>query len=233
MATPVFLRSVTSAPLREDQMIINDVRCFGDWELIKEFKNNVAVFGNSGSRVSIMNVNRTPSETTLGVDLIYCNEMFSSYILVQYKRLTGSGREKKCRLDGDEHFSKELNRMTEAERLLEMKQNQDKNFHILGYRISQEAFYFKFCQDMQEIETKGLCAGMYLPKSYILRLIDLGWKSVSRESVDRHLNNTQFIENVKSGFFGSSGLTSQNISKLISEVLGSGKSIILASHFKA
>jgi hypothetical protein len=51
----------------------------------------------------------------------------------------------------------------------------------------------------------------------------------SYDTVDRYLNNTLFIELIKSGLIGSKIVNADSISKIIKETLESGKSLILAS----
>lgn len=225
--TPDFLKGITSTKLREDQMIINDFKYFKDWEIINEFNNNVHVFSDGINKVSVMNANRTPIETTIGVDLFYYNHIFKNYIFVQYKRLTKSGNQYNYNIKSDSSFIKEIERMSTFESY--HINDDDYKTDIIDYRISDEMFYFKFCRDEQDILTKDLSKGMYLPKSYIEFYINnTKNKSISYEMVDRYLNNTMFIDMVKTGFFGSKFRDSQGISNLLNSIIASGKSLIIA-----
>lgn len=225
--TPDFLKGITSTKLREDQMIINDFKYFKDWEIINEFNNNVHVFSDGINKVSVMNANRTPIETTIGVDLFYYNHIFKNYIFVQYKRLTKSGNQYNYNIKSDSSFIKEIERMSTFESY--HINDDDYKTDIIDYRISDEMFYFKFCRDEQDILTKDLSKGMYLPKSYIESYINnTKNKSISYEMVDRYLNNTMFIDMVKTGFFGSKFRDSQGISNLLNSIIASGKSLIIA-----
>ncbi len=225
--TPDFLRNVSHASLREDQMIINDFRFFGDWEIIDEFKNNVSVFSDGINRVSIMNVNRTPIETTLGVDLFYYNHTYHNYIFVQYKRLTKNGKTYNFNIKSDSNFLKDMERMSNVEDALVSKSGSLKSLE--DYRVSKEMFYFKFCRDDQEILSKDLAKGMYLPKSFMNEYINtFEKKTVSYENINRYFNNTMFIDLVKTGLFGSQIEESNEISNLINDIISTGKSVIIA-----
>jgi len=225
--TPDFLKNIKNVSLREDQMIINDFKFFDNWELVNEFKNNVAVFSDGINRVSIMNANRTPIETTLGVDLFYFNHIYKNYIFVQYKRLIKTESNYKFNIKSDSNFLKDLERMSILEKELE---NNSKSLQFLeDYRLSKEMFYFKFCKENQDILTKDLSTGMYLPKSFINEFVNtFNQKTVSYENIDRYFNNTMFIEMVKSGLFGSKFNDSTKISKLINEIIATGKSVMIA-----
>mgnify|MGYP007112209791 CR=1 FL=1 len=223
--TPDFLKRTSNLSLREDTMIINDFRIFGDWGIIKEFKNNTAVFSNGINRISIMNVNRTPIETTMGVDLFYYNFQYKNYIFVQYKRMINTGDNYSYNIKSDSLFEKDISRMESIEAKLSKELS---NSNISDYRLNNELFYFKFCKDNQEVFTKDLCMGMYLPKSYINYLVKNNLKRFSYETVDRYFNNTMFIEMVKSGLFGSNINESVILTEMIQQTLESGKSLILA-----
>ena len=230
--TPDFLEGADNVSMREDQMIINDFTCFGDWSIIDEYKNNVAVFSDGSNRISIMNVNRTPLEETLGVDLFYHNQLSQNYIFVQYKRMVkydnGSYR---YYTKSDSNFKKDLDRMADIEKSLGVPASTIRE--ILDYRLSSEMFYFKFCKENQEILSKDMSAGMYLPKSFVDQFVNsLGQSNVSYNTVGRYFNNTMFIEMVKTGMFGSRISQSEKLSGLIKDIITSGRSAILAIQSK-
>ncbi len=87
-----FVQGLTKQIFREDALIQHDASVFGKWEQIRNDIIGGAEFrGPRGERLTIINANRTPIEATLGVDLIYFNHRFESYILVQYKMLRKEG----------------------------------------------------------------------------------------------------------------------------------------------
>jgi hypothetical protein len=81
-ASAPFLAGIQSFSLLEDRMIENDAKVFGDWDLITANAVGVAEFVRDGDRLWTINVNRTPVERSLGVDLIYNAHAFDAYVLV-------------------------------------------------------------------------------------------------------------------------------------------------------
>jgi len=104
----------------------------------------------------------------------------------------------------------------------------------LDYRINDQVFYFKFCKARQEVYTKGLCSGFYMPKDYFLLASELQRASgntniISYETITRYLTNTVFIELIKSGLIGTKIGDAKLISNIIEESLSNKKSLILAT----
>jgi hypothetical protein len=225
--TPYFLKHLGALNLREDQLIINDFTCFGDLKVIKEYKNTICTLSNGRNTVSIIYANRTPLENNIGVDLIYYGHNYQTFIFVQYKRLAEEKKNFIYRANNDKSLIKELDRMNNLKT------------HIIedeyDYRINNEIFYFKFCKEKQDIFTKDMCQGFYIPKDFfdlIYNRQKKGNKSIifSYDVVERYLNNTLFIELIKSGLIGTKNVNAGNISKIINETLESGKSLILATN---
>ncbi len=231
--TPAFLRNIDSVAMREDQMIINDFRCFGDWSILQEFKNNVAVFSDGKKKISIMNANRTRIENIIGVDLIYYNHNEESYIFVQYKRLLNESQDWRYRPLNDRSLYQELKRMN---KYLELIEETPESNTIENYRYNKEPFYFKFSQDVQDLYTNDLCKGIYITKSYFDLLLNSelttgpqGGKYFSYTNVKNYFNNTLFISLVQSGLIGTKIRSSKLISEILYNSIKDGKSIILAS----
>jgi hypothetical protein len=225
--TPHFLKNLRSLNLREDQLIINDFTCFGDLKVIKEYKNTVCTLSNGRNKVSIIYTNRTSLENNIGVDLIYYDHNYQTFIFVQYKRLVEENKNYVYRANSDKSLIKEIERMNNLKTC--MIEDRD------DYRINNEIFYFKFCKEKQEIYTKDLCQGFYLPKDFFDLIYNRQKKEnksiiFSYDIVGRYLSNTLFIELIKSGLIGSKSVNADSISKIINEILESGKSLILATN---
>jgi len=86
-STPDFIRNLKSVDVREDQLIIKDAKCFGDWKLFNDDVHSICTLTNGINCVTIIYANRTKIESNIGVDLIYFDHINHSYIFVQYKRL--------------------------------------------------------------------------------------------------------------------------------------------------
>jgi hypothetical protein len=87
-STPDYIKGLSTVRIREDQLIMKDMRCFGDWRVINEYMPSICVLANGKRRVSIMYANRDIVENNTGVDLVYHDHLNKAYIFVQYKRLS-------------------------------------------------------------------------------------------------------------------------------------------------
>jgi hypothetical protein len=224
-ATPDFINGLRSVSVREDQAIINDLRRFSDWKVIREYVSAICTLSNGKNCVSVIYANRTKIESNIGVDLIYYDHNHKTFIFVQYKRLKDANGRHIYRPLSDKNLFKEIQMMENFESIL------SKN--IGDYRINDEIFYFKFCKERQEIYTKDLSSGFYMPKDYFLLVNKLQeeknqHKIVSYDTINRYLTNTVFIELVKSGLIGSKINDMRLIVNIIKELLSTENSLIFA-----
>lgn len=225
-STPDFMRNLHSINTREDQLIIKDSRCFGDWKITNDDVHSVCTLSNGINHVTIIYANRTRIESNIGVDLIYFDHVNHSYIFVQYKRLAEENGKYIYRPRNDRNLNKELNSMEK----LELKLSKDKS----DYKINDQVFYFKFCKERQEVYTKGLSSGFYMPKDYFLLASELQKEKgdsnvISYETITKYLTNTVFIELIKYGLIGTKIDDANLISNIIEESLSGKKSLILAA----
>ena len=85
-----FLDGLAGVRTVEDQLIARDAAKFPSADSIRHTVVG-AVFRVGGRKLEVFNVNRTPVESAIGVDLVYFNDSYKSWTLVQYIRLV-SGR---------------------------------------------------------------------------------------------------------------------------------------------
>lgn len=256
-----FLKGLTTAKLLEDPMIIHDSLTFGDWEMGEHDQVGTITFANREERVTIWNVNRHPVEETLGVDLLYYNHRYDSYVMVQYKRMKLEKFEVKEKDDYDDYYEGEIdednnhtghqqwvyrpekNYYDEIERMHEFERIcvSDENVNdINDYRYNSQVFYFKLCNaESVNLNSSEMIRGLYLPLEYWDRLLSSefstgprGGKYIGYSNCGRHFNNSLFIDMVKSGWVGSRRVTSNQITKIINTVLTTGKSLVLAKFEK-
>ncbi len=242
-----FLRGLRNVSIPEDSMIIHDSSVFKGWERQKRDQLGTTTFTNEkGEVIQIWNVNRTPIERTLGVDLIYYHYKFNSYVLVQYKRMEKEEVKKVSELDRipdgytewvyrpiDKSYSEEIKRMREFERIAIRKENLAL---LTDYRFNDNAFYLKLCPaELIDPASSEMIRGMYFPLSYWERLLSStdttgprGGKYVSYRNAGRYFTNTAFIELVQAGWIGTRNITSMQLNSLIQKILESGKSLVLA-----
>lgn len=243
--TAPFLKGLSTATIREDTMVHHDSVSFGEWRPQRHDKVGSVTLVKGKEVLTILNVNRTPIEKTLGVDLIYYHHKYRSYTLVQYKRMK---TEKKPYVVNDEaieethdvwvyrpldsSYKKEIARMKEFQKQLPRKDNDQS---LLNYRLNDQAFYFKLCPAKQiDPSSTDMIGGMYFSLDYWDRLLSStqtcgpkGGKQVTYQNSGRHLNNTLFIDLVQSGWIGTREITSKALSNFINERLSSGRAIVL------
>lgn len=89
-----FSDGLPSARLREDAMVIADLTKLPGFELVRSMPYGVAVFEREQVRLTVIVANHLPLEQQLGADLIYCNDTYRSFVIVQYKAMEqrGSGQ---------------------------------------------------------------------------------------------------------------------------------------------
>lgn len=203
------MQTADSVKILEDEAIEYDEAKFGDWKEIKKFTTGGRLFSKDKQELLIRNVNRKELEKTLGVDLIYFNLTYQSFILVQYKRLLRESGQYRYR--PDDQFKKELKRMQsfrdEVDHMISTPSS------LTEYRLNAGAFYFKFHDDeIFDPVNASLIKGMHVPLDY-WELFDKsdqskgprGGKFVGYDNIGRYLNNTEFEFMVAKGLMGSYG----------------------------
>lgn len=234
---PSFLAAVNASGVFEDSLVQHDREYFGAWQLIRRFQVGAVQFARGKELLTVVTANNNPLEHSLGVDLIYWHHQYDSFTMVQYKRMVGEGRRKKrvaYRPSGS--YEEEIRRMQAIWARVGPSRSQLPGSLCSGYRLNSMPFFFKLCQLSEfDPEDQGLVPGMYIPLDYweiLLASDDVtgprGGKVLTYENVGRHLNNTEFIPLVQSGWIGSSGLASAQLEELITYVLSSGRAVNLA-----
>lgn len=227
-----FLDGLESVTLREDSMIINDLHNLPGFDLIKQTKFSSAIFKNNSSQLTILLANRMPLEELLGTDLIYFNETFHCFVMVQYKVMEKEDKEFVFRLPNDQ-LIEEISRMESIRSMLNSKANSDS---INDFRLDLDPFFIKFCPRLDfEPDDAGLSHGMYLPLRYFYLLQNdnsikgiRGGKSISYLNVGRYLNNTSFKTIIEGAWLGTNSKQSEILSQMIRLTIENGKSIVYA-----
>ena len=213
-------------------MVINDLMKFPGHEILKTTSFNSVVFENSQSKLTVILANRLPLEQQLGTDLIYYNETFKCFLMVQYKAMEKEGDEAVYRFPNDQ-LTKEINRMKAV--LVELKKCQT-NTQADGYRLSENPFFLKICPRIVfDPDNVGLIKGMYLPLDYWDLLSEhhtlvgeRGGKHVSYRNVRRYFDNSAFITIAAGGWVGSNIDQSSVLEVAIRSTLVSGRAVVFA-----
>lgn len=232
-----FLDGLSGAQVREDVMLLKDFSTIPGFDLGGEVTHyGSKVFEdprNPSVRLTVIMANRLPLEQQTGADLIYFNEAYRSFVMVQYKAMEKGTEQAEFRWKKGDQFEEEVARMDAL--LLELRKivsGSDPD----GFRFSDNPFFLKFCpRVIFNPDDKGLFKGIYLP-------LDL-WKQsfaagrlkgkkkgnvLTFENVGRRINNDEFVGLVAGSWVGTTIEQSAILGPLIREVLASGKTVTFA-----
>jgi len=223
---------ISAARLGEDQMVKHDASIFHDWDLVQKTRVGESIFRRGSRVVTIMDVNRTSIEKTLGVDLLYYVRQRATFMMVQYKRMVEEGDRNDFGYRPDTQCAEEENRMWKFQSDHPGIWDQSPE----NYRLNHMPFYFKLCPKRTFDPTSGdMLKGIYLP-------LDL-WKAtcespaakgpkggirLTYKNTPARLNTTAFISLVQTGLFGSSGASTNDLMQLVLEKVDTDHSVVLA-----
>ena len=162
-----FVDGLEQAYLREDKMVINDLITFPGLDLVRRMPHATAVFANENGHLTVMMANRQSLKEQTGADLIYRNETYGSFVMVQYKAMEYEGGVPRFRLSNDQ-LEKELQRM---EALWAQFKDDPTDADLDGFRLKENPIFPKLCPRIVfDPDDAGLVRGMYLPLEYWRRL---------------------------------------------------------------
>ena len=232
-----FLDGLPGARVREDAMIQADFSTIPGFDQIRNATHIATQPFQSrrdpSNRVTVIMANRRPLEQQTGVDLIYYNEKYRSFVMVQYKAMEQEGGEERFRWAEGDQFAKELARMEFVWRTIRTASVGDAP---AAFRFSNNPFFLKFCSRVVfEPDSTKMFQGMYLPLDLWHRLRQSGavkgpkgGNVVTCADVERSMNNSEFINVVSKSWVGTSEVQSDILESVIREVLTTGKTITLA-----
>ncbi len=110
-----FLEGLPGARVREDVMVVKDFASLPGFDAIRHASNVAAmVFQNPTDRrqtLTVIMANRTPLEEQTGADLIYDNETYHAFVLVQYKAMEQAKDGPEFRWQDGDQYAEEIARM--------------------------------------------------------------------------------------------------------------------------
>jgi hypothetical protein len=227
-----FLDGIKDPRIREDSMIINDLTNLPGFDLMRTSKFSSSVFENDKTKLTVLLANRLPLEELIGTDLIYYNEDFKCFIMVQYKVMEKENDKFVFRLPNAQ-FAEELARMDSVmDRLKKMSSTED----LDDFRINNIPFYIKICPRIEfQPDNVGLSSGMYIPIDYLKLLQDdnsilgsKGGRAITYDNVGRYLDNTAFKTIIEGGWIGTNHNQSQVLEQIIRDILENGRTAVLA-----
>lgn len=225
-----YLSSLTYPP-RESALLGHDATRFGDFELSGGTRPDWQEFTDGQVSLRVANVDKTPLEETLGVDLIYRHIDADTFVLVQYKRMVKTSKGWIYQVDGQ--FLEELERMSRVDA-------GDKPKSVAGpdtWRLNSGACWFKLVAppDRFDLTSRKLLPGLYLALEYAEELLaddcTLGPRGGRRfrwDDIDRYVTSGMFTQLVREGWIGSRGLKTKALQKLIDSSLAQDRAVVLA-----
>jgi hypothetical protein len=230
-----FLDGLEGVRTIEDQIIAHDAATFPGVDDTR-FTVVGAVFRVGDRALEVFNMNRTRVETSTGADLLYFNEKFDAWTLVQYKSMerNESSPERSAIYRPDPTFDNEIGQM-DAFRA-EMPDSWTLEEGTRAFRLSGDGFFFKFCSRVQlDVLSEALLPGMYLPREFLAALLndpeargERGGRVVSFKNAERHLTNSLFSDLIREGWIGTRGVSSEKIANIVRDALDAGRSVSVA-----
>ena len=224
-----FLKGIPQRYLQEESALQHDLF---NWSGITPMHEaGISVFEQGGRRVEVHYANRNALEKTLGVDLIYYNEIYEMFVLVQYKLMKKEGDLTLYRPDAQLHL--EIERMdkiyTEIRNTSAIQSHQE-------FRFNDDGFMIKLVPSTGLRPASGeLIKGMYISREYLHFLIGsngpkgvMGGSQITFANAPRYLTNSQFAESVHCGWIGTRGVQSQKIREILQQFYESGRAVLFA-----
>lgn len=228
-----FMSGIPSRHIQEESAIQHDLYNWED-EKASFHELGVSTF-QQGSRVlEIVYANKNPLEHTLGVDLIYYNQEYHSFVLVQYKLMKDKNDKEGYYYRPDEQLEKEIERMD----IFIDKYSSDIKINSHDqYRLNTDGFMFKLVPNRGlQAASEKLISGMYVTREYMEFLLspygpkgEKGGRLISFNNSPRYLTNSEFSSSVNRGWIGSNAAQSDALEILIKSFLETGRAILVAT----
>jgi len=228
-----FLAGLPGAVVREDAMVVHDLGTVPGFAAVQDLPFAAKLFEKDGTRLTVVLANKLPLEEQFGADLIYYNETYRSFVMVQYKAMERGG-------DGKAHFrlpnaqlELEIGRMDATSAALSAISDDPSRE---SFRLHASPFILKLCaRHTFNPDDAGLFPGMYLPLDYWRRLIvdpatvgPRGGRLVTYENVGRKLAESEFVALVAGGWIGTGAAQSAVLEDVIRDIVQNGKAVVLA-----
>jgi len=230
-----FLDGLPSVRLREDPMVVNDLMRVPGFSLVRTLPYNAAIFESQLDRLrlTVILANRLPLEEQTGADLIYYNETYKSFVMVQYKAMEFQQKKGAIFRLPSAQLKEEIIRMDHLMKIInEYAPKNDRD----DFRLSENPFFIKLCPRIVfQPDDVGLVPGMYLPLDYWKLLVRhhtvktrRGGFQVTYDNVGRHFDNTEFVKIVAKAWVGTNSNQSSILEAVFQKTLESGKAVVLA-----
>ncbi|WP_213290981.1 hypothetical protein [Bradyrhizobium sp. sGM-13] len=232
-----FLEGLPGAYAREDTMLHVDFTSLPGFSVLREapylYAKTFAADDDPSNSVLVIMANRRALEEQTGADLIYYNEKYKSFVLVQYKAFEKPGEQHEFRWKDGDQFTEELGRM---DKMLEELEKADPDNDPDGFRFSHNPFFLKFCPRISfKPDDKGMFPGLYIPHGLWKALAassrlkgPRGGNVLTYENVGRRVNKEEFITLVRGAWVGTTINQSTALEPVFREVLESERTVVFA-----
>ena len=228
-----FLKGIPQRYLQEESAIQHDL--FNWPGMTPTNEAGLSIFIQGERKLEVIYANRNDLEHTLGVDLIYYNENYKLFILIQYKLMREENN--KILYRPDTQLEIELKKMNDFHQ--ESRPTATIQTHN-DYRLNDDGFMFKFVPNKGLRPATGeLIKGMYVTREYMNFLLSPngpkgpnGGSQITFENAPRYLTNSQFATSVHDGWLGSRGVETQTIKRMIENFYETGKALVVAYESK-
>ena len=224
-----FTKGIPQQYIQEEAAIQHDL--FNWPGMTPMHETGISVFESGDRRLEVIYANRNNLENTLGVDLLYYNESFQLFVLVQYKIMTEVSGEMLYRPDAQLHL--ELARMDEFSRTNRLTGPISTHEQ---FRLNDDGFMLKLVPQRGLRPASGeLIKGMYVTREYMHFLLGpngpVGPRSGSKITFDnapRYMTNSQFTSFVNEGWIGTRGVQSTDIRAMLKRFYETGRAVVVA-----
>jgi hypothetical protein len=188
---------------------------------------------NPDLKVTVIMANKLALEEQTGADLIYYNEKFRSFVMVQYKAMEKGRHGAEFRWKDGDQLAEEIERMDGIlAELAKVAPDTDPD----GYRLTQNPFLLKFCSRFNfDPDAKGLFPGIYLPLDLWKQLAASGrlkglkdGNLLTYENVGRRISRAEFVAMVGNAWIGTTIGQSGILEDLIRDIIATGKTVTFA-----
>lgn len=224
-----FLAGIPKRYIQEESAIKHDLSKWMNASSYLEL--GISVFHQGDRTLEVIYANQNALERTLGVDLIYFNQVYGSFVLVQYKLMRDERGEPRYR--PDDQLIEEVRRMDDF--IARHNSSTEITSHE-DFRLSADGFMLKLVPDYGLLPASGeLIKGMYITREYMKFLIgpngpkgERGGSVITFENTPRYMSNTEFAQTVNLGWIGCKGVQSSTVSALIQQYLSTGRALLYA-----
>lgn len=226
---PSFLNGISKRYLQEESTLQHDLFNWDNMPLIHT--SGVSEFKQGDRKLEVIYANKNALEHTLGVDLIYYNQAFELFVLVQYKLMKEESGVMMYRPNAQ--LQDELARMDIFYTSNPFPSLITKDHE---YRFNDDGFMLKLVPNVGLHPATGeLIKGMYISREYMNFLIGpygpkgpQGGNKITFDNAPRYLTNSEFSSNIKAGWIGFRGVQSEKLKEVIKIFMQTGRALLVA-----